>query len=103
VNAQLVATFQPRRARLQLAGELDLSTREELERRLGDTIDLGCDHVEVDASAVTYVDCGSLRLLAQTQRRFEEQGRTLTVVGQSPTFTRVARLAGFRSLVTEPG
>jgi anti-anti-sigma factor len=100
MQVQLLTTFHPPLGRLLLAGELDLSTRESLARRLQDAIDLGCRSLEIDAAGVTYVDAGSLRILEDTRRRLERDGESLIVVGSSSAFVRVARLSGFHELET---
>jgi anti-anti-sigma regulatory factor len=74
-----MATFTPPDGVLYLSGE----------------IDLGCLNLTVDASGVTYVDSGSLRILADGCRRFAAAGGSLAVVRPSSCFLRVARLAGF--------
>jgi anti-anti-sigma factor len=84
---------------LRMEGEFDLATREQLMWRLQDAESLGCNVVEIDASRVTHIDVGSLRVLAQAHARLVENGGHLVVVGQSHIFSLVRHLAGFESCV----
>jgi anti-anti-sigma factor len=80
---------------IRLEGDFDLCSRDLLTWHLQRAVEAGCRIVEVDAGAVTYVDCGSLRILATTRLRLAELGGRLVVVRSSDAFTRVAELAGF--------
>lgn len=95
---QFSINFDPSRALLSCAGELDLAATPELEAALllleaGDGEVIG-----VDASRVTLVSCCCLRALDGSRRRLEKTGRRFEVVAASPPFVCVAGLAQYRRL-----
>jgi anti-anti-sigma factor len=98
----ILATFTPPEAVIYLSGDFDIGTRRQLALRFDDAMDLGCAFLKVDASAVTFIDCSSLRVLADAQRRFAAAGGSSVVLRASSCFNRVARLAGFEDLICEP-
>jgi anti-anti-sigma factor len=102
--SQLLLSITATRASLHLIGELDLAQRWTLRARVAEAVAL-CDHdhvLDVDASKVTFVDCGTLRELARAHRSLERRGSRLTVRSASATFRRVAVLAGYPELLPAP-
>jgi anti-anti-sigma factor len=99
--SQLLLSITATRASLHLIGELDLAQRWTLRARVAEAVAL-CDHdhvLDVDASKVTFVDCGTLRELARAHHELSRRGGRLTVRSASGTFRRVATLAGYPELV----
>src|SRR4051794_28782418 len=88
-------------ARLRISGELDLATREQLGDVLVCLALAGCRRVEIDLGAVTYIDAGTLRVLADEQRRLAASGGTLEVVVASAAHVLVCGLAGYPGLAPE--
>jgi anti-anti-sigma factor len=95
----ILLTVTPPRARLCLRGEFDLAMRDQLRRRLDDAVETGCLELTVDVADVTFVDSGTLRILAEGAERFASLGREYRVVGQSPYFARLASLAQYWPLM----
>jgi anti-sigma B factor antagonist len=97
---------------VELAGELDLTTAPELERRLGEASDHGSDLV-LDLNGVSFLDSAALHVLFRIARRFEEEdkrfgivleptapvARTLTIVGLDEV-TRVR--ASYEDALSDP-
>jgi anti-anti-sigma factor len=102
MHSRLFITFSPPRATLYLAGEFDVAERAELHRRIDDAIALGCLRLEVDGTAVTFIDSACLRELDAGKARLARRGRSLVVRRASPVFERAANLSGYRGLLTEP-
>jgi len=102
MHSRFFITFNPPRATLYLAGELDVTERAELHRRIEDAVVLGCVRLEVDGAAVTFIDVGCLSELDAGRTGLATLGRSLVVRRTSPVFERVANLSGYRSLLTEP-
>ena len=101
--SQLLLSFTGPRTGLHLVGEFDIAQRRMLRRRIAEAL-LRCGpDLEVDASKVTFVDCGSLWELACVQRHLRRCGGRLTVRAASPIFRRVALLAGYPELVPDTG
>ena len=102
MHSRLFITFDPPRATLYLAGQLDVTDRADLHRRIEEAIVLGCLRLEVDGAAVTFIDAGCLRELDAGKARLARLGRSLVVRRASPVFERAANLSGYRGLVTDP-
>jgi anti-anti-sigma regulatory factor len=107
--SQLLLSITATRASLHLIGEFDLAQRWALRARVAEAVAL-CGHdrghdqghdrgLDVDASKVTFVDCGTLRELARAHHELSRRGGRLTVRSASGTFRRVATLAGYPELV----
>jgi anti-anti-sigma factor len=88
-------------ARLQVVGDLDLST----DHRLCDVVDLllltGCTEVELDLEGVTFIDAHALHVLDQERARLVAAGGEVSVVAASASLLFVAGLAGYDSLLPE--
>jgi anti-anti-sigma factor len=102
----MLATFQftcdAPVARLRVSGDLDLSSG----ALLTDVFDClefrGCLLIEMDLSAIGFVDASSLSLLHHEQCRLRESGGDLQVVAASAPFLLVARLAEYDTLEPAP-
>jgi ABC-type transporter Mla MlaB component len=93
MRTTLVATCRGTVMALRMEGEFDLATREQLMWRLQDAESLGCNVVEIDASRVTHIDVGSLRVLAQAHAR---RAVAHLLAGAAPRGLRVVRPGGGR-------
>ncbi|MFC7496122.1 MULTISPECIES: STAS domain-containing protein [unclassified Nocardioides] len=98
MRTDLSLVCAPPMARLAFSGELDLASLAHLRAVLLRVRLRGCDHVEVDADGVTFVDAATLRALHQEQRRLRHAGGSLEVVAASPAYLLVSGLAGYDNL-----
>lgn len=103
MRASFQYTCDPPIARLRIAGELDLSTGDQLEDILESLASGGCTIVELDLDALTFVDAFSLAVLRQEQRRLRMAGGELCVVAASTWYVEVCRLAEYDSLQPTSG
>jgi anti-sigma B factor antagonist len=77
--------------RLALRGELDISTAEDLEKRLQA---VKSDRVVLDLRELDFIDSSGVRVLVLTARRFSESGRELALIRGAEKVDRVLRLTG---------
>ena len=99
MQADFRFTCAPPLARLSVTGELDLSTRDRLVDILACLRHRGCTRVEVDLSAITFIDASSLAVLHAEQLRLLLAGGSLEVVAASPTHQLVCRVARYDGLL----
>jgi len=99
--SQLFLSLTPTRTGLHLIGEFDLAQRRALRRRITEALALCGQELDVDASKVTFVDCGTLWELERAQRQLARDGGRLTVRLASPIFRRVAMLADYPELLPD--
>src|SRR3954471_14122033 len=90
----ILATHHGDRVVLTLCGELDLATRRLLEERCAEVSMGGADLV-LDLTGVSFVDCGSLRVLGQLLRSCSDQGGHSQVLCPDGPVRRVLDLTGF--------
>ena len=76
---------------IALHGELDLSSRQIVHDAFAEAVVRACDRVEVDASRVTFMDCGGLRVLLTAADAF---GGEVCLRSPSPPVQRIAELVG---------
>ncbi len=79
---------------VSVAGEVDLETAPELERRLVEVVERGTP-VVVDLGACAYMDSSGFRAL----HRAADLGRIVLVVPPGAFLARVVRLAGLEKLM----
>jgi anti-anti-sigma factor len=79
---------------VELTGEVDLSDRPRLARRLVRDLD-GTRRIVVDASEVSFMDASILQLLTAVAHIAEQRGGTLVVVGDHPGLRRILQVTGF--------
>ncbi len=92
------------RATIRLAGELDISTADELARTLSE-LDApgGPEGIRIDLSGLRFMDSTGLRLIVTSDLRLRREGRVLTLVPGPEQVQRVFRLALLEErLVFEP-
>jgi anti-anti-sigma factor len=84
--------------RVSVLGELDLRTAPGLAEALDRLLDGGVRDLELDLSAVTFMDSAGLGVLLRVHRRLQGTGR-LTLTGPPPAVRRVLALSGIDDLV----
>ncbi|HEX4521855.1 MAG TPA: STAS domain-containing protein [Gaiellaceae bacterium] len=72
---------------IRLAGEIDLSNAEQVQRRLESATD-GCSEVVMDLSQVEYLDSRGLRLIKQICNKAEREGAGLRLVAPPGSVAR---------------
>src|SRR3954470_20965333 len=90
----ILATHHGDRVVLTICGELDLGTRQLLEERCAE-VSTGDADLVLDLTGVSFVDCGSLRVLGHLLR--SHGGRTHVLCPEGPV-RRVLDLTGFSDL-----
>ena len=89
-----VRSPQPGAALVQLAGEHDLYSGEELRQSLEQSL-ARCDHLIVDLSALEFVDSTIVHVLLQAKKDAVELGRKFNVVlGSVPVAERILEVTG---------
>jgi anti-sigma B factor antagonist len=86
-------------ARVVASGELDLAAAPTLRANLDEAVDQG-GGVDVDLTAVTFLDSTALSVLVAARKGAADRGQRLTLAGSSPAATRVIELAGLTDLYT---
>lgn len=82
--------------RVELCGEYDFSRKEEISLLFGT---LGTEGpVEIDMSAVSYIDSTFLHALTALHFRFKQWG--VTLAGVSPQIRRILKMMNFEALFT---
>ncbi len=81
-------------ARVDVAGEIDSATSPQLAAAIDEALRANTRRVEIDTSAVTFIDSAGLRVLVAAQRAAEEQGRRIEIVAPSETTERLLAITG---------
>ncbi len=82
------------RATIRLAGELDISTAEELAGTLSELDAAGGPAgIQIDLSRLRFMDSTGLRLIVTSDLRLRKEGRQLSLVPGPEQVQRVFRLA----------
>jgi len=84
--------------RIDVAGELDVASSDDLRAALDAYVDGGGD-LTVDLSAVTFIDSTGLTVLVQANTLLSASGARLVVADPSPVVVRVFQLAGLFDLL----
>jgi anti-sigma B factor antagonist/stage II sporulation protein AA (anti-sigma F factor antagonist) len=79
--------------RVTVAGEVDLSSSRVFEAELSQCVDRACP-VELDLSALHFMDSTGLRAVIELQNRARDLGADLRVIALSPFIARVVTVAG---------
>jgi anti-anti-sigma factor len=83
---------------LRLSGEMDMSTAELVREAALAAIDQGHPDVDIDMSAVTFMDSTGLQVLLETSRRAESAGGRLQLVDPTRAVKRVLEVTGVKQL-----
>jgi anti-anti-sigma factor len=91
----ILAEHHSQRSVLRLQGELDAANEARLRCAICAVVG---DHrpqiLEMDLSALTFVDCAGLSVMVWAHKRLAEQGRELVITGARPPIRRLLRLTG---------
>jgi anti-sigma B factor antagonist len=79
---------------LQVAGEVDLATRDELRERLLALVAEGVRHLVVDLSGLEFIDSSGLGVLIRVRNVVQEQGGSLTLVANQERILKPFRVTG---------
>lgn len=79
---------------VQLVGELDLSTSDQLAAAAAGAMVRGRLPVLIDVSALTFCDVRGVAELLSLEQRLAASGRTVAVVGASRPLRRLLRVTG---------
>jgi len=77
-----------------LAGEVDMSTVGELEKRLKDALEDSPKMVVLDLRQVTFLDSSGLRLILRVNKHQEEMGGRMVLVRGGRRVERVLEITG---------
>jgi anti-sigma B factor antagonist len=91
----------PERAIVMLAGECDLSVREDLTTLLLDAVNTAAV-VAVDLAAVTFMDSSGLHALMTAHQTAQRTGRRLYVIGAAGAVASLLRLTGLHAVLSPP-
>jgi anti-anti-sigma factor len=83
----------PGGARVTVSGELDAATASDLESALADAVASG-GRVELDLSAVTFIDSSGLRALIVSRQAASDAGGTLVLGATTAVVDRLLQLTG---------
>lgn len=79
---------------VEVAGEVDLHSGQQLAEELEELLDQGKDKIAVDLARVTYLDSSGLKILLNAQQRAAGCGGGLVLVGTSDRALKVVKLTG---------
>jgi anti-sigma B factor antagonist len=79
---------------IEVTGDIDFLSAPWLQEQLLHILRTSGDHLLVDLSGVSFIDCAGLRTLLGTCRNAEQQSRSVSFVAVSYHVRRVAELAG---------
>ncbi|TPQ15473.1 STAS domain-containing protein [Streptomyces sporangiiformans] len=85
---------------IELRGEVDIHAAQVLAPRVDELIARSATEVVVDLGAVTFLDCGGLRLLDRIQNRTARRGGTMWCVRGADPVMRVFRITGLESALS---
>jgi anti-sigma B factor antagonist len=80
---------------MEVKGEVDAHTADELERALKDVLERGHLRVLLDATLMTYISSSGLRVIAVAHREAARQGGGVRLFGLKPQVRRAFEIAGF--------
>ena len=79
---------------LRLDGELDVCNRDLLENAISEALERGSRLLAVDLSALAFMDCAGLSVLAEAHRLMARSQRRLVLAGARPIVRRLIGLTG---------
>ncbi|TLS46514.1 STAS domain-containing protein [Streptomyces montanus] len=82
---------------IELRGEIDIQAAQVLAPRVDELIARTVTEVVVDLGAVTFLDCGGLRLLDRVQNRMAGRGGKMWLVRGADPVMRVFRITGLEA------
>ena len=87
-------SVNPQHAYFVATGELDAFSALDLRRHLADAVARECRSFTLDLARVTFTDAGGLSAVVRLKNDVRPRGGDVVIVAASPTFRRVAGLAG---------
>ena len=84
----------PELASIQIEGEVDVSCADDLRSELGLALDAAPESVEVDLSAMPYIDSTGIGVLVGFAHRAAEEGVAFSLVAPQANVMRVLSLLG---------
>lgn len=86
-------------SRLEVAGELDVSTAGALRDHLELLVEHGTGDVDIDMAGVTFCDAAILAVLVATRQQLERIGRGLHLIHVSRPVQRLLELTGLNTIL----
>jgi anti-sigma B factor antagonist len=88
---------------LTIVGEIDAATSPQLRQELSDLIEGGTEHIELDLSAMTFIDSTGLGVLVGALKRMhDERDGRLPITGVSDPVRRVFEITGLTGVFDIP-
>jgi len=87
------------RTRLEVGGEVDLATADQIAERLAMIAEFGGGDVDVDMSLVTFCDSTGLKVFLNAAQRLNGDGRALRLTRASDQVTRLLDLTGTHAVL----
>lgn len=89
-----------RTVRLEIAGEIDAATVHLVENAVSAAFDEGFAQLEVDLSAVDFMDSSGLNVLIVVRNTLDDRGLKLVIAGVSDQVRRLFELSGLTTAFT---
>jgi anti-sigma B factor antagonist len=83
-----------------LAGEADLTSAEELSAPIDDQLASGTRYLTIDASALTFADSMTVRILVMAAKTLAGRGGGLVLLRPQPAVARILQLTGVDQVMT---
>ncbi len=98
----LQSTLTPPDVSIELSGELDIFTANQVSREVDRALWSGCRRALLDTSEVTFIDASALGVLARARDLMRSCAGTMEIVSFSPVVLRLCVLTGLVSLLADP-
>jgi anti-anti-sigma factor len=102
-DLEIVADLDADRARVQITGELDISSAPKLITALHEVAQPPVRRVDLDCREVSFLDSTGLRALLVARNEATRVGVDLVLVDPSPNVSRVIEMTGLAGLLAAPG
>jgi serine/threonine-protein kinase RsbW len=80
---------------LEVKGEVDAYTSQDLNKTLGDVLDDGYHRIVVEVSQMTFISSAGIRAFLYAQREAVQLGGEVRFVGPTDNVRRIFEIAGF--------
>lgn len=98
----IVADLNAEVARVQISGELDISSAPRLIAAIHDVARPPVRRVDLECSGVSFLDSAGLRALLVSRNEAVDRGVDLALIEPSPSVKRVIEMTGLGGLLTVP-
>lgn len=85
---------------LNVVGEVDLATVDQLTSELDAVFEEGATNVVVDLTGTSFMDSTGLKSLVMAQRRYQDGGRSFAIQVDGGPVSRLIDLSGLESSIT---